>query len=90
MRHNNNRIDLNKIWFGRERGMRYQAIKISIVSNRNEIASSSLIKQADAPLVQWEKFKYMVFDLPLQGLRDAPYATRYEYMKKLIPPGTKA
>eukprot|EP00026_Physarum_polycephalum_P001510 Phypoly_transcript_01512.p1 GENE.Phypoly_transcript_01512~~Phypoly_transcript_01512.p1 ORF type:complete len:1104 (+),score=195.39 Phypoly_transcript_01512:246-3314(+) len=60
-----------EIWFGRERGMRYQATKIS---------------SSDPHLVLWKNFKFMVFDCPQANLLDEPYSTRYLHLQNIIPP----
>eukprot|EP00026_Physarum_polycephalum_P001669 Phypoly_transcript_01671.p1 GENE.Phypoly_transcript_01671~~Phypoly_transcript_01671.p1 ORF type:complete len:1064 (+),score=159.93 Phypoly_transcript_01671:260-3193(+) len=63
-----------EIWFGREKGTRYLAIKIS---------SSKSISTS----VPWDKLQFMVFDAPNMEWRNSPYSYRYTQMKKLIPSG---
>eukprot|EP00026_Physarum_polycephalum_P003145 Phypoly_transcript_03154.p1 GENE.Phypoly_transcript_03154~~Phypoly_transcript_03154.p1 ORF type:complete len:822 (-),score=127.19 Phypoly_transcript_03154:90-2411(-) len=59
-----------EMWFGREKGTRYQALKMS----------------RSAPhLVEWNKCKYMVFDSPQPHIRELPYLSRFSYLRTVLP-----
>eukprot|EP00026_Physarum_polycephalum_P002917 Phypoly_transcript_02926.p1 GENE.Phypoly_transcript_02926~~Phypoly_transcript_02926.p1 ORF type:complete len:773 (+),score=149.17 Phypoly_transcript_02926:98-2416(+) len=61
-----------EIWFGRERGMRYEAINVSKAAHH---------------LVNWDKFKYVVFDCVSPEMREEPYVDRYKKLEGIFPSG---
>eukprot|EP00026_Physarum_polycephalum_P002498 Phypoly_transcript_02505.p1 GENE.Phypoly_transcript_02505~~Phypoly_transcript_02505.p1 ORF type:complete len:743 (+),score=67.33 Phypoly_transcript_02505:95-2323(+) len=65
---NNQWLDA-EIWFGREKGMRYQSTKLI---------------QAAPHLVLWSKFQLIIFDIPSPSIMQQPYTKRHQFLLSIM------